>query len=109
MRGGVVALIRTPIPAAHLFELGPAIERSERDVIHNQSLAGAYEFFDGFVGALSPTVFVSAVVVIDNNQIVVCQRLGSGAAEFLVHADFELPRIFEDLLQYRRGSAPVMH
>src|SRR5262245_6325470 len=41
MPGRMVAVIGSPVASAHLFVLRPAIEGSERQVVHNEALSEA--------------------------------------------------------------------
>ena len=68
-------------------------------MIYDQTFAGADKLEQRVVSALSPTKLrLPAFEVVNNDYIVGSQRLGSGAAELLGHADFEPARLFQGLL-----------
>ena len=106
---GMMAVVRPPVAAAHLFVFGPPVKRAEREVIEHQAFARTDERFERCVCAITPAILVAAVVVVDDDEVVVGERLRTRAAELLIDAHFESPGRFEDLLQDRRRASPVVH
>ena len=105
----MVTVVRPPVAAAHLFVFRPPVERAESEVIEHETFAGADERVERRVCALTPAILVAAVVVVDDDEIVVGERLGARASELLVDAHLEASGRLENLLQDRRGAAPVVH
>ena len=84
-------------------------EGAERKVIEHETLSRADEIFERFFGSLTPTILISTIVVIHNHQVIVRQRFRTGAAKFLVDANLEFLRVFENLFHDRSGAAPVVY
>ena len=70
---GMMAVVRPPVAAAHLFVFGPPVERAKREVIEHQTFARADERFERCVCAITPAILVAAVVVVDDDEVVVAR------------------------------------
>ncbi len=114
----VVALSKTPVAAAHLLKLRPAIECCERNMTVHDAFSRADEVHKRSFCALAPPArgfdVVDGVTArccmdhVQDDDIVGRERFRTCPAELLHHAHLEPSGDFEHLPQQRGRLAPRM-
>ena len=78
-------------------------------MVEDEALAAADEVEQSLVGAGAPAEFgLVAVEVIEDDEVIGGQCLGTGAAELFGDTDVEAAGILEDFAQHWRSAAPVV-